>query len=78
MNEHGHDRGLHIVLIDPNTGKVAIAQIFDTYDKDSQQLDRFICNDRIPSNYIIAAACKDECTKTLSEEAILWFEAMGA
>ena len=30
-NEHGHNRGLHIVVVNPEDGKIELAQVFDTY-----------------------------------------------
>ncbi len=30
-NENGHYRGLHIAIINPYTGKVEVARVFDTY-----------------------------------------------
>ena len=63
-NENGHYRGLHIVIIDHKTGKVASAWAFDTY-RSSQQLETFI-QKNIPEGYIVAIACKDDCATTLS------------
>ena len=40
-NESGHYRGLHIVIINPFTGIVESAQVFDTY-KTSKRLNEFI------------------------------------
>ena len=30
-NENDHSRGLHIVIMNPQTGKIESAQVFDTY-----------------------------------------------
>lgn len=43
-NESGHFRGLHIVVIDGNTGKVEKAQVFDTYAS-SDGFDTFLSVD---------------------------------
>ena len=58
-NESKHDRGLHIVFINPNGGKVEVAQCFDTYRK-CERFDEFITHS-IPDGYIVIAAGKDEC-----------------
>ena len=41
QNENGHYRGLHIVIINPHTGKVSRAKVFDTY-KSAERFDEFI------------------------------------
>ena len=81
-NESNHFRGLHIVVIEPNTGNVLVAQAFDTY-KNSTGLNEFTQrvvgqNKDIPEGHIIVAACQDDCTTALSDEAKNWFEDMGA
>ena len=76
-NESQHYRGLHIVLIDSNTGSIKLAKVFDTY-KSSKAFDNFITSTPIPEGYIIAAACKDDCISNLSDEAIQWFADMGS
>ena len=63
-NESGHQRGLHIVIINNISGHIEMQEIFDTY-KFSNGFDRFIANP-IPEGYIIVAACKDECVSALS------------
>ena len=40
-NENNTDRGMHIVLIDPDSGDVECARIFDTYES-SVEFDKFI------------------------------------
>ena len=59
LNESKHDRGLHIVYINPNGGKVEVAQCFDTY-RNCERFNEFITHS-IPADYIVIAACKDEC-----------------
>lgn len=54
-NENGHHRGLHVVIIHPQTGKVEMAKVFDTY-KSSSAFDGFITKG-IPYGYIVVAAC---------------------
>ena len=72
-----HDqRGLHIAVINTLTGHVETAQVFDTY-KSSEEFDIFV-NKEIPRGFIIIAACKDECTTSLSDAAKVWFEKMGS
>ena len=75
-NESSHYRGLHIVIINPSNGKVSAARVFDTY-KTSEKLDSFILN-CVPKNYIVVAACKDECVSKLSLAAMQWFIGMGS
>lgn len=58
-NYQNHYRGLHIVVINPNNGKVESANVFDTYES-SKHLDIFI-KTFIPNGYIVVAACKDDC-----------------
>ena len=40
-NPSGHYRGLHMVIINPFTGKVEFTQVFDTY-KSSTEINEFI------------------------------------
>ena len=40
-NKNNHERGLHIVLFNIETGEVAFSKIFDTY-KSSEELENFI------------------------------------
>ena len=76
MNENGHQRGLHVVVIDAETGEVETAQVFDTYQR-GVGFDEFI-ETAIPEGRIIAAACKDECVTQLSTKAKHWFANMGS
>lgn len=75
-NIHNHFRGLHIVCINPHTYNIESAQVFDTYET-CEHLDNFI-NKGVPENFIVVAACKDDCTTKLSENAKKWFEKMGS
>ena len=76
-NENRHFRGLNLVLINPETGKIELAKAFDTY-KTSKGLDAFILGKNAPHGTIVAAACKDDCSTKLSEEAKKWFAKMGS
>lgn len=67
LNEHSHDRGLHIIVVNPDNGKVEMATAFDTY-KTSYVFDAFIAK-AMPDGYIVIAACKDDCVTKLSETA---------
>jgi len=40
-NEHDHQRGLHIVVINPDDGEIMQKKVFDTY-KTSTKFDEFI------------------------------------
>ena len=64
---------MHIVVINPKNGKVVTAQVYDTYRKyenrsstEMSKFDNFV-SENIPDNYIVAAACKDDCAENLSE-----------
>ena len=64
------------MIIDPRTGAVVQAKAFDTYLGSDALLD-FIAED-IPEDTIVAAACKDDCTKALATDARQWFADMGS
>lgn len=76
-NVHGHDRGLHVVLVNPENGKVEWTKVFDTYEK-PEGFDYFCANVHIPHGFIVVAACKDECTSNLSAFGRSWFKFMGS
>ena len=63
-NQNGHFRGIHIVIINQDNGKIELAKVFDTYES-SDDFDKFI-DSGIPKGHIIVAACKDECVKNMS------------
>ena len=75
-NESGHYRGLHLVIINPKSGQVESAKVFDTY-KTSAALDELI-RGGIPFGSIVVAACKDDCATNLSKYAKSWFAKMGS
>ena len=64
-NESNTLRGLHIVVLHPNTGKVVTAKVFDTYAY-AELFDDFVTK-KIPDDHIIIAACKDDCVTKMSE-----------
>ena len=74
-NASGHDRGLHVALINQATGTVLHTQIFDTY-KTSTNFSKFIMTHEIPLGCIVAAACKDECVSKLTLKSKKWFSTM--
>ena len=78
-NENNHLRGLHIVIVNPTSGKVESAKAFDTY-KSSDKLDDFLENSEViqKEGYIVAAVCRDECVSKLSSNAKKWFLGMGS
>lgn len=53
LNENGHYRGLHIAVINPETGKTSLAKAFDTYES-SKKFDTFI-SINIPKSHIVVA-----------------------
>ena len=84
INENDHYRGLHIACINPEDGHVEWALAFDTY-KGMDHMDAFLGEtiDKksglyIKNGWVIAAACKDECTKSLHTRAKIWFTCMGS
>lgn len=50
--------------------------MFDTY-KSSAQLDAFIASG-IEEDFIVIAACKDDCVTNLSEAGKQWFAGLGS
>ena len=77
LNEFKHYRGLNFAVINPYNGKVWFAQVFDTYVS-SESFEKWISETEIPVGFIIAAACKDECSKNLSQKVKDWFTALGS
>lgn len=72
-NESGHLRGLHMVVVSPSTGKVELAQVFDTYAS-SEKLDQLIDDAEIlRDGSIVIVACSDDCATSLSPKAQTWF-----
>ena len=76
-NEHGHHRGLHIVIIRPSDGKVIMAKSFDTY-KSPVEFDNYVKWNKHPTGYIMVIACKDECSTLLSRMSKDWLKNMGS
>lgn len=66
-------------MINPNNGMVDMSKIFDTCTT-SQILEAFIeeLQEFIVKDYIICAACHDECTKNMSQKVKDWFISMGS
>ena len=63
-NENGTIRGFHVVVINTFRGSIEISKIFDTY-KSSEEFDKFTAI-KFPKDWIMAIACKDDCSKNLS------------
>ena len=77
-NDDSNDfRGLNIAIIDPKDGRIRQGRVFDTY-KTSEEFEKWISTENIPAGYIVAAACKDECTANLSDTIKNWFIGMGS
>lgn len=74
MNESKNLRGLHIVIINPDTGEIERAKAFDTY-KSSRMIMEFMTEmfELRYRGYIIAAACMDDCAKQLDHRCIKEF-----
>ena len=66
-----------MIIINPSDGKVVSRKVFDTF-KSSEELDTFITSGSIPSGYIVAAGCQDECATRFSEVAKQWVADMGS
>ena len=66
QNESCHDRGLHVAIINPLSGILESAKVFDTYAKPNG-FDSFIAGNDIPKGSLVVAACKDECSTGLSQ-----------
>lgn len=79
VHRSGQDnsRGLHLVIINPFTGIVEMAQVFDTY-QDGACFADFIKWYDIPDGYIIVAACKDDCVSKLTDKGKEFFAKMGS
>ena len=76
-NEKGHYRGLHIVIINPETRSVEWAQVFDTYstmDGFNDFLERAV----IPDGYLVIAACQDDCFTAMGQKCKEFFVKMGS
>ena len=57
-----------------------MAKVFDTYAS-SQAFDAFISdsgNEFLEMNYIVVAACKDDCISHLSLKGKTWFKNLGS
>ena len=68
---------MHLVIINTLFGTVEKALVFDTYTS-SQELENFITNYKIFDNFVVLAACKDDCAKNLSQKCKMWFSNMGS
>ena len=62
--------------MDQTSGQIELSQTFDTY-KSSVNFDEFTSKP-LPAGKIVIAACKDECTKNLSEGGRKWFSKIGS
>ena len=78
-NQNDHQRGLHVLIMDPSSEQALISIIFDTYES-SYSLDHFINTyvSRIPEGHIVIAACKDDCSTHMSQQAKQWLADMGS
>ena len=72
-----HDRGLHVVVINPHDGRLDSVNVFDTYAT-SLTLRKFISTAIFKKDYIVAAACKDDMARLLHKKCKDWFEHMGS
>ena len=69
-------RGLHIVVFDTQRGFILHSKAFDLY-KSTVSFDDFIRRPLADGNLVIAA-CKDDISTCLSDEAKTWFAEMGS
>ena len=77
VNEKKHQRGIHLVVINPENGKAVHSRCFDTYT-DSEDFEKFIKETDIPDGHIIVAALKDEGAKWMSDRVKNWFTSLGS
>ena len=68
-NRNGNYKGLHLVTVNAQTGKIKSAQVFET---SSSEFETFIENEGVPTGDIIVIACKDECVSNLSDIVKIW------
>lgn len=76
-NKNDHERGLHVVLINPTNGKVDFAKVFDTYEP-SNDFVQWITANKEKKGSIVVAACQDDCSKSMPVFCKKWFEEMGS
>ena len=78
LNQSGHYRGLHIVVIDPIDGTVKLAKVFDTFES-SEDLSSYLFGPSSPTaGSIVVATCKNECWRRFSDSCKRWFKKMGS
>ena len=53
------------------------AKVFDTFESD-HLFEEWVSNHIIMEDYIIIAACKDDCTKNLTWNSRKWFSDLGS
>ena len=70
---------MHVVVINPTTGKTVSAKVFDTHVS-SDEFESFIqfFQKGILEDHIVVSACKDDCATKLSWDIKKWFESMGS
>lgn len=66
-----------IAIVNTLYGTLDKAMVFDTY-KSSEEFENFINEYEIADNYLVLAACDDECTKHLSHKCKMFFSNMGS
>ena len=78
LNQCGHYRGIHVVVIDPIYGTVKLAQVFDTFES-SEQFETYLFGSSSPTaGSMVVVTCKNECWRRLSERCKRWFKNMGS
>lgn len=76
-NSNGHFRGLHIVVIDPDNGKIVLAKAFDTHAT-TLGIKEMLDGGGAPEGFIVIAACQEECVKKMTQKIKKWFTDMGS
>ena len=77
-NENGHDRGLHLVVINSLTGAVVTARVFDSHHSGRALRDYVEAAKKLPDGHIVVVACKDDCVSSLPAAAELWLAELGS
>ena len=64
-------------MIDPVSGHITAAKIFDTYQS-PEGFDKFLDTHDFPAGQLVIAACKDDCITRMSGKGKQFFSDMGS
>ncbi|PYM54375.1 MAG: hypothetical protein DMD79_24705 [Candidatus Rokuibacteriota bacterium] len=71
-------RGYNVVAIEPATGDVLLAEVFDTHASTLESPRLAAALARLPSGTIVAAAVREDAADKLGEEAVAALRSIGA